>query len=948
MLTIPSGGHSGHRPRGRHRECETLDRLVADVWTGAGQMLVVRGEQGVGKSTLLAYLAERASGCLVLRAAGLESERELEFAGLHQLCAPILGGLAELPDPQRDALVTVFGLCAGEVPDRLVVGMAVIGLLSAAAAERPLVCVLDDAQWLDAASAQVLGFVGRRLVGESVVLAIAVGECSEGPGDDRPHLAGIPELVVGGLAARDVHHLLDSTAVGPLDERVRERIVDEARGNPLALQQAIDGQEPDHLAGGYGLPRITLPDRMVDSFRRQYLLLPAATRQLLLLAAADPTGDAVLLWRTAGELGITAAAVSLTVTTRLVAFDGYVRFCHPLARSVVYEAASSQERQAAHRALAAATDPGTDADRRAWHRAYAVSDLDEEAAADLERTADHAMERGGLPAVAAFRARAAELTADRAGRARRALAAAEAKYQAGALRAARRLLAVARAGPLDDLARTQMLFLDAQLTAHSEPGPDTSAELLEAAQLLESVEPDQAREAYCEAFDNALTFGGTGGGVLEIAEAVQAAPQPTDGPGLLLEGLAVLTSKGLVEGAPVVKRALRVVQDQEAGADEGIRWLLLACRAAQEVWDDRSWHALTTRLIQLARSVGALTVLRPALLSGSMIQLLAAGCDAAMSMTLQAEAVGIATGCPLGPYGRLPLAAWRGHDLETSRLIAETTIGVPAGGDGHWRTAPYWAEAVLNNGLGRYDDALSAATRGCERQEELGLATWSLVELVEAAARTGEMQQATDALKRLQARTEACSTDWALGIEARSRALVSEGQAAETLYLKAIDSLGRTLVRADLGRAHLLYGEWLRRQSRRIDARVHLRAAQELFVELGIDGFAGRARRELEATGLTVRKRASVADDLLTAQEAQIAGMARAGRTNAEISVELFISPRTVEWHMHKVFTKLGITSRKQLGEALAPAVVRAAHLAPARPGAGPGGDPGATDASRR
>ncbi|MFI7063782.1 AAA family ATPase [Kribbella sp. NPDC050124] len=930
MLTIPSGGHAGHRPHGRRRECETLDKLIADVWTGESQMLVMRGEEGMGKSTLLAYLAKRASGCLVLRAAGVESERELAFAGLHQLCAPILSGLAELPDPQRDALVTAFGLYAGDAPERLVVGMGVIGLLSAAAAERPLVCILDDAQWLDSASAQVLGIVGRRLGWESVALAVAVRGHSgkPGAGSEAPYLTGIPELVVGGLGARDVHSLLDSTAVGPLDERVRERIVDEVRGNPLALQQATAGQGPDHLAGGYGLPRITLPDRMVERFRRQFLPLPPATRQLLVLAAADPTGDAVLLWRTAGELGITSAAATMAATTRLVALDGRVRFCHPLARSVVYEAASPQERQAAHGALAAAIDPGTDADRRAWHRAHAVSELDEEAAAELERTADQAMERGGLPAVAAFRARAAELTADRASRARRALAAAEAKYHAGALRAARRLLAVARAGPLDDLARTQVLFLGAQLTAHSDPGPDTPSELLEAAQLLEPAEPDLAREAYCAAFDAALAFGGTGGTVLEIAERVQSAPpRSSDGPGLLLDGLAVLTSKGLTEGAPLVNRALRNVRDQDAG--EGTRWLLLACRAAQEVWDDRSWHALTTRLIQRARSVGALTVLPRALLAGSMIQLLAAGCEAATSMALEAEAVGVATGCPLGPYARLPLAAWRGDDIESSRLIAEAMIGEPT----RLRTAPYWAAAVLNNGLGRYEDALTAATRGCERQEELGLATWSLVELVEAAARTGEQQQATDALKRLQARTEACATDWAVGIEARSRALVSEGQAAESLYLAAIERLDRTLVRVDLGRAHLLYGEWLRRQGRRVDARVHLRAAHELLAELGIEGFAGRAHRELEATGLPARKRAAVPDALLTAQEAQIAGMARAGRTNAEISVELFISPRTVEWHMHKVFTKLGITSRKQLAEALAPPVARkgAARHAPTR-----------------
>ena len=922
MLTISVPRPSGPRPHGRHRECETLDQLVATVCAGGSQILVLRGEQGAGKSVLLDYVAARAAGCRVVRAAGVESERELPFAGLHQLCAPLLSGLEQLPDPQRRALDTVFGLRSGDAPDRFLVGMAVMSLLSTAAADRPLVCILDDAQWLDGPSAQTLGFVARRLVREPVAVVIAARECSDH--SDVPDLTGLPELDVSGLADGDARSLLESSVTGPLDERVLERIAVEARGNPRALKEAMTWQEPDHLAGGFGLPRITLPHRMVHSFRQRLVPLPSATQQLLLLAAAEPTGDPVLLWRAADQLGITAGAAAPAVTTRIIELDGYVSFCHPVARSVVYQAASPEERRLAHHALADATDPSTDPDRRAWHHAQSVSDPDDEAANELERTADQAMARGGLPALAAFRARAAELTADPSCRARRALAAAQAKHQAGALGAARRLLAMAEAGPLDELASAQVQLLRAQLAVHGGRGANTSSLLLRAAQRLEPVQPELARAAYGEAFEAALTVGhlDARGGAGEIALAVQAAPtsRPPDGPSLLLAGLAALTSQGHTEGVPVLKQALQIFRNQVANAGEEVRWLPLACRVAQELWDDRSWHALTDRLIQLSRQVGALTVLPGALVSGSVVQLLAVGCDAAVSMAQEAEAVGLATSNPVGPCGRLALAAWKGRETETSRLIAEASSGMAACRERECPTVAHWATAVLSNGLGRYNDALVAAEHGSEHPGELGLATWSLVELIEAAARVGSPGRAALALRGLSVSTDASATDWALGIKARSQALVNEGEDAERFYLEAIEKLSRTLVRADLGRAHLLYGEWLRRQGRRVDARVQLRTAHEILIELGIEGFAERTRRELEATGATVRKRKAHADQQLTAQEAQIARMAREGRTNSEISVQLFISPRTVEWHLHKVFMKLGISSRRQLSEVV-PAV---------------------------
>jgi DNA-binding CsgD family transcriptional regulator len=661
---------------------------------------------------------------------------------------------------------------------------------------------------------------------------------------------------------------------------------------------------------------------MEKSLRQRVLPLPAATRQLLLVAAAEPTGDAELLWRAARQLGIKPEAAAPAVRTGLVEFDGMVRFCHPLARTVVYQAGSPGECRRVHRALAYATDSGIDPDRRAWHRARCAADYDEEVAADLERTAERARARGGLPALAAFRARAAELTADPADRSRRALAAAEVNFEAGAPIAARRLLAMAQAGSLDELATAHAQLLRAQLAAHAGHGSETSLLLVEAAQHLQRIESRPARETYAVAFDAALTVGclSGGDGAKQIALTVRAVPPtpgPSDGPDVLLEGLAVLISEGHDACAPLVKRALRMLRDEQADAGEGIRWLPLACRLAQQLWDDKSWHALTTRLIDHALHEGALTVLPGALLSGSVIRLLAEGCEAAVSLVQTAEAVGLATGNPVAPYARLALAAWRGAGTETSRLIVDATTGMIDCGQAGWPFAGHWATAVLNNGLARYNEALIAAKRGSEDPEELGFATWCLVELIEAAVRTGSPEEAAAAFARLSVSADASATTWALGIKARSLALMNEGGTAERLYLEAIDSLGRTLVRADLGRAHLLYGEWLRRQGRRVDARLQLRTAHDILIDLGIGGFAERARRELAATGATVRKGTTARDDLLTAQETQIAAMARAGHTNPQIGVELFISGRTVEWHLRKVFMKLGISSRRELSKAL-------------------------------
>lgn len=918
-----TGGHTlagasfGRRQYGRRGEREVLDQLLASVRAGRSQVLVLRGEPGIGKTALLGYLVERASGCRIARAAGVESEMELAFAGLHQLCAPFLDRIENLPDPQRAAVEAALGLRHGEAPDRFAVSLAVLSLLSDVARERPLVCVVDDAQWLDRASAQALAFVARHLATESVAVVFAARLPAAGK-----DLTGLTELIVCGLPDRDAQALLESVITGPLDEQVRDRIVAESRGNPLALLELAQAATPEKLAGGIGLPCVTaMPGRIEDGLRGQLMPLPPATRLMLLAAAGEPAGDPLLLWRAADRLGVPASAAAPAVAAGLIEFGRHVRFCHPLTRSAVYRAASPQERHDVHRALAEATDPGADPDRRAWHRACAATGLDEDIAAELEDSAGRARARGGLAAAAAFHERAAELTPDRAARARRALAAAQAKQQAGAPDAALRLLAMAESGPLDELGQAQTELLRAQLAANPGRGGDTPQLLLKAASRLEPLHAGLAREAYRDAFSAVRTAGRLAlrGGLREVADAVRAAPQALRAPGEcdLLDGLAALITEGYAAGTPMLRRTLEALRDQDL-ADEGLRWLPLACGISRDVWDDESWYTLSTRLIEHARQDGALAVLPAALLTGMPIRLLAGELTTAVSMAEEAEAVGRATANPVGPYGCMLLTAWRGREAEATQVAATAMREIVARGEGQWLTVAHWVTAVLSNGLGRYDEAMAAAEQGsCQHPDEPDLAAWSMAELIEAAARTGQPERAAGAMRHLSEATTVAGSDWALGIRARSRALLSGGEHAECLYREAIDRLGRTRVRMELARAHLIFGEWLRRQNRRVDARDQLRTAYEMLTAMGADGFAERARQELQATGETVRRRTAETASQLTGQEARVARLASEGHTNPEIGAQLFLSPRTVEYHLHKIFRKLGISSRRGLRRAL-------------------------------
>jgi DNA-binding CsgD family transcriptional regulator len=901
---------------GRSSDCEVLDRLLEGVRGGRSGVLVVRGEAGVGKTALLEYAIESASDLRVVRAVGAESEMELVFASLHQLCAPMLDRIDRLPGPQHDALGIAFGLKAGAVPDRFFVGLAVLSLLSEVAEERPLICVVDDAQWLDRASAQTLGFVARRLLAESVLVLFAVRE----PGAE---LSGLPELEVRGLRDADARELLGSVIRGPLDERVRERIVAEARGNPLALLELPRGLSSAQLAGGFGLPGApSLPGRIEESFQRRLGDLPEETQRLLLVAAAEPVGDPALLWAAAQRLGIAAEALAPAESAGLLEVGARVRFRHPLVRSAVYWSASLPERRAAHQALAEATDRELDPDRRAWHLSAASAGPDEEVASELELSAGRAQARGGLSAAAAFLERSAALTVDPARRTQRALVAAETSYLAGAFDGALKLLTVVESGSMTELQRGRADLLRGRLAAGSRWASDACPLLLNAAKRLEPFDLELAMRTYHDAFYAAITagrFATEGGTVVDVAHAVRAVPARSrpDPPDLLLKGLAALITDGYASGAPVIKRALTGFCNQATFRDEAFLWLPLACKMAHDTWDDQSWLVLSTRLIDEAREAGALTALTYGLIFFGALQLFSSGTLVAGSITEERDAIVAATGSRLPPTATVSVVSWRGEEAELQRLIAAHTDEAVARGDGAWVSAAQLGSAVLYNGLGRYDEALAAAEQGSAYPDELGLANWSMVELVEAASRRGAPERAAGALERLSEMAGACQTDWALGIEARSCALVATDESADRLYREAIDRLGRTRLRAHLARTHLVYGEWLRRERRRQDAREQLRTAYEMLTGMGIEAFAERAERELLATGERVRKRTVETREDLTAQELQVAQMARDGLSNSEIGARLFISPRTVEYHLHKVFTKLNISGRDELDGAL-------------------------------
>jgi len=903
----------------RAAETAALDGVLGAARDGLSGVLVLRGEAGIGKTALLEWAAGRAGNMRLARVAGVQAEMGMGFAGLHQLLVPFLDGLDELPGPQRQALGSAFGLVAGPPPDRFLVGLATLTLLTDAAAAQPVLCLVDDAQWLDQVSVEVLGFIARRLYADRVAVLFTV---REGEGEAAA-LDGLPELMLGGLPGEVAGELLAVMAAAPVDGRVSTQIVSGVAGNPLALVELATELTPRELSGAVPLSwPLRFGGRLEELYLARVRALPGDTRMLLLVAAADPSGDPVLVAGAAGQLGIDAEAGEAAGTGRLVSWQPRVRFRHPLIRSAAYYAAPAGTRRRAHAALAAVTDPGADPDRRAWHLAQAAAGPDEQVAAELERSAGRAQARGGLAAAAMSLERAAALTPDPTRRAARALGAAQANVRAGEFAKARDLLGAAEAGPLDDFQRALADLVRAQLAYVTSRGAEASPLLLKAARQLEQIDPGLSRATYLDALSAGMFAGrlaSPGSGILEVARAAGAAPPPPRAPrppDLLLDGHAAFYNDGYAAGVPMLRGALAAFGDGMS-AEEELHWLWLASVAAMRVWDHDRWDTVSARHVQLARETGALSDLPLALTSRTYVLLFAGELTSAASLIDEVQAVKEATGSGLAPYGALGLAALRGEEGEALAVIGSTMEDVTRRGEGVGITFAEWASALLNNGLSRYDEAAAAAQRACSYDDDLGELLWPTIELIEAAARTGMTEAAVGAIGRLEEMTSTSDTDWGLGIRARSRALLSEGEAAEALYRESIARLGRTRLRVDLARAHLLYGEWLRRERRRRDAREHLGTAYDMLEAMGVAGFAERARRELQATGARARPRGPGAAEVLTLQEAQVARLVAGHLTNREIAARLFISASTVEYHLRKIFRKLDITSRTQLARTL-------------------------------
>jgi DNA-binding CsgD family transcriptional regulator len=902
------------RLRGRQAECEALNQLLAEARAGHSVAVVLRGEAGVGKSALLRFVSERVAGWHVASAEGVESEMELAYSSLHQLCAAMLDHLDRLPEPQRDALAIVFGQETGPVPDRFLVGLATLTLFAEVAEEKPLVCIVDDAQWLDAASAQIIGFVGRRLLAERIALV-----CAARSDTGYDVLAGLQDMPVRGLGDTDARALLLENVHGPLDAAVCEQIITESHGNPLALLELPRTWNVAELAGGFGLPGSQHVARKIEeSYARRLVLLPSETQLLLLAASAEPLGDPVLLHRAAAALGIEVAAAGPAQDAGLLTVGGRVEFVHPLIRSAAYHAAPAEDRRRTHRALAEATDPERDPDRRAWHLACATAGPDEGAAAELEWSASRAQARGGRAAAAAFLQRAVALTADPGRRTERALRAAEASLQAGSFEEALALAARAEAGPVDEYLLARIDLLRGHVAFASGLGNEVPLLLLGAGRRLEPFDAELARQTYLTAWLAANHAGPAADGVRqEISRAIRTlgVAGPTRPHHILLDGLALLTTDGLAAAAPTLRRAVDACVDM--ADEEVLRWGIAATAAAAAVWDHEGLFATSSRLVELVREAGALAELPLHLYSLGVAITWKGDFAGAAALAAETASVATATDSQFPPFTLLRLRSLQGREAETSSLIAEVIRETESAGESTSAIPAYWAACVLYNGLGRYGEAVSAAKRATLNSLDPWVPEWARAELVEAAAGSGDNALARDALERLSETTQSCGNDFALGIEGRCRALLADGAAADELYRDAIDRLGRSQLRPELARAHLVYGEWLRREGRGLDAREQLGIADDMFAALGMEAFGERARRELAAAGQKARKRLPEIRDQLTPQEEQIARLARDGLSNREIGALLFLSPRTVEWHLRKVFAKFGIDSRSGLRTSL-------------------------------
>jgi DNA-binding CsgD family transcriptional regulator len=900
---------------GRTHERQRLDGMLTRVRDGRSAVLVIRGEPGIGKTALLRYAARQASGLQVTEVEGVHAEMELPFAAIHRLCAPTLDELAALAEPQQNAFEVAMGLASGDAPDRFLVAVAVLNLLAASAEQRPLLCLVDDAQWLDAVSLQALGFVARRLLAEPVAMVFALRE----PATTRA-LDGLPQLSLAGLDEPAARALLRRAVPGRLDVRVRDRIIAETAGNPLGLLELSQRMSGAERARGYAATAASdLPSQLMDEYRRRIAGLPEATQRLMLLAAADPLGDATLLWRAAAQLDTDPSALAPAGDAGLVQVDDQVRFSHPLVRSAVYRAASLDERRRIHDVLAQVSDPELAADQRAWHRALAAAGPDEAVAGDLERSAGQARGRGGLVAAAALLERASALTPDPMLQAARALAAAEASLHAGEFEATQRLLAIAESGPLDDYQSARAALLRGQAALSAAYGNDAATSLLDAARRLEPFDLNLARRAYLTAWSAATVAHHLGGAdvLLGSSRAVLALPPLSPDPhplDLVMQAFAVLTTDGHAAAMPLLRRAANDVL--RLPVEDVLQWGLQVGGVRAAMWDDAAIEVYE-RQARLVREAGALGELPIHLQALALEQAWLGELAGARRLMAESESISTSIGSQVPPFALLRILALEGREAEASVLIDAVVQHGTARGQGQAVMVAHWAAAVLYNGLGRYEEAASAARQIHTKGIYPWLTMWARFELVEAAAKTGNGELARDALAGLAATTQPAGGDFALGIEARSRAFLADRDAAEASYRESIERLSRTRRRPELARSQLVYGEWLHREGRLPEARERLRAAEEMFAAIGMEAFAERARGELVASGGKARMRRLETREDLTAPEEQIARLARDGLTNSQIGAQVFLSPRTVEWHLHKVFGKLGIDSRSGLDAAL-------------------------------
>jgi DNA-binding CsgD family transcriptional regulator len=905
---------------GRMEERQWLAALLRTARDGHGGAVVLRGEAGIGKSALLEDLADKAQDFCIWRAVGVESEMELAYAGLQQLCGPVIDRLADLPTLHRNALEKVFGLSTGSPPDRFLVGMAVLDLLATVAQGQPLMLLVDDAQWLDRSSIQTLGFAGRRLPGERIVIVIAARDNSE-----DADLAELPQIRLGGLSTEDAGKLLDSVVTGPTDPPVRDRIIAETRGNPLALLELPRAWTAAEVVEGLSeSARVPLTGHLERAFAKRLAELPPDTQTLLALAAAEPKGDPALLWSAAQQLGLDWSAAAPAEVAGLIEFGPRVYFRHPLVRAAAYRGTPVQKRLEVHRALAEVTDPVRDADRRAWHRASSTVAHDEGIAVELEQSAGRAKARGGLLAAAALLERAAALTPDGARRANRTLAAAKAKRDAGALEAALRLLSALESDPPSELRGALADQLRGKIAFDQRRGAAAAELLLSAALRLEPFNSRLARDTHLEALAAAVWASGADGRELirKVAEAARAAPPADEIPrtaDLLLDALACRVTEGYEAAAPTMTKALAAARNHDIGADdvEGLSWLAgnrAAGILATEAWDYETGRALAERQVRVARDSGALVQLQFALnfLANNVVL---TG-DIRTVATLVEEERLLSTMTRVAPvgYSSLLLDAFRGDAARAIPMIGATIETATKDGQGRTIAFAHYVGAVLYNGLGRHAEALECARRVVE-WDALGYQTLAAAELAEAASREGDTVLLTEISAWVRARAAATPTDWALGIAARVQALAADSvDAADALYRESIEHLGKTPLRVELARSRLLYGEWLRRGGQRGDARDQLTIAHDALSDMGIGAFAERARRELSATtGRRMRRYVDAPSAQLTSQELQIAQLVQQGFSNPEIGGRLFLSPRTVEWHLRNIFGKIGVSSRRQL-----------------------------------